>query len=148
AAFTLRDQFKVQSLSGFGCDSAPSAVCAAGAIVHYLRHELRRSLAHLTRLTCYRRTEFMIVDAATQANLELVQSRSGNKDMSLLGALDRTVTPMGARKLRDWILHPLCDVATLERRQDLIGSLLAEPFLLGKLRETLRAIRDVERTVG
>jgi DNA mismatch repair protein MutS len=148
AAFTLREQFNVQSLDGFGCDAAPAAVCAAGAIVHYLRHELRRSLAHITRLVCYRRTQFMIVDAATQSNLELVQSRSGNKDMSLLGALDRTVTPMGARKLRDWILHPLCEIATLERRQDLIGALLGESFLLGKLRETLRAIRDVERTVG
>ncbi len=148
ATFTLREQFKVQSLDGFGCEEMPSAVCAAGAIVHYLQHELRRSLSHITRLTSYRRTQFMIVDAATQTNLELVQSRNGSKDTSLLGSLDRTVTPMGARKLRDWILHPLCDLARLQERQELIGNLLAEPYLLGKLRETLRAIRDVERTVG
>jgi len=148
ATFTLREHFKVQALDGFGCDQAPTAVCAAGAIVHYLQHELRRSLSHITRLTCYHRSQFMIVDAATQANLELVQSRSGSKDTSLLGSLDRTVTPMGARKLRDWILHPLCDLTPLQQRQELIGHLLAEPYLLGKLRETLRAIRDVERTVG
>ncbi len=148
AVFTLREQFKVQSLDGFGCEQMVTAVGAAGAIVHYLHHELRRSLAHLTRLTSYHRTEFMIVDAATQANLELVQSRGGNRDTSLLGALDRTVTPMGARRLRDWILHPLCDIAALERRQELIGALLGESYLLGKLRETLRMIRDVERTVG
>jgi DNA mismatch repair protein MutS len=90
----------------------------------------------------------MIVDAATQANLELVQARGGGRDTSLLGALDRTVTPMGARKLRDWILHPLCDLAPLNRRQQTIGDLLAEPFLLGNLRETLKSIRDMERTVG
>ncbi len=148
AGFTLREQFKVQSLDGFGCEAMPSAVCAAGAIVHYLHHELRRSLAHITRLTCYHRTQFMIVDAATQSNLELVQSRSGSKDTSLLGALDRTVTPMGARKMRDWILHPLCDLAVLEQRQEIIGALLSEPYLLGKLRESLRSIRDVERTIG
>ncbi len=92
-------------------------VCAAGAIVHYLRHELRRSLAHITRLQVYRNAQYMIVDATTQANLELVQARGGAKDTSLLGALDRTVTPMGARKLRDWMLHPLCDLAPLEARQ-------------------------------
>ncbi len=148
AYFTLREHFKVQSLAGFGCEEMKSAVCAAGAIVHYLQHELRRSLGHINRLTSYHRTQFMIVDAATQGNLELVQSRGGNKDTSLLGALDRTVTPMGARKLRDWILHPLCEIPPLIARQQLIGDLLAEPYLLGKLRDTLKSIRDVERTVG
>ncbi len=148
AAFALRELFKVQSLDGFGCAGAPAAIGAAGAIVHYLQHELRRSLAHITRLVSYQRTEFMVVDAATQANLELVEARGGGKDTSLLGALDRTVTPMGARKLRDWILHPVCRLDLLTQRQELIGRLLQEPYLLGKLRETLRSIRDVERTVG
>jgi DNA mismatch repair protein MutS len=148
AYFTLREQFKVQSLDGFGCDQMPCAISAAGAIVHYLQHELRRSLGHISRLVSYHRSQFMIVDAATQANLELVRSRSGAKDTSLLAALDRTVTPMGARKLRDWILHPLCELEPLELRQQFIGELLAEPYLLGKTRETLRSIRDVERTVG
>jgi DNA mismatch repair protein MutS len=92
--------------------------------VHYLKNELRRSLSHLTRLTVYRNSQFMVLDAATQANLELVQARGGGRDTSLLGALDRTVTPMGARKLRDWILHPLCDLGELRARQQLIGELL------------------------
>jgi len=148
AYFILREHFKVQSLDGFGCDDMGAAVCAAGAILHYLRHELRRSLSHLQRLQVYRNSQFMVVDAATQGNLELVQARGGGRDTSLLGALDRTKTPMGARKLRDWILHPLCDTVRLNARQELIGQLLAEPFLLGKLRETLHGIRDIERTVG
>ena len=148
ATFTLREHFKVQSLDGFGCGDMPAAMGAAGAILHYLKTELRRSIAHITRLACYRNSQFMVVDAVTQANLELVQARGGGRDTSLLGALDRTVTPMGARKLRDWILHPLCEVQPLEERQQLIGDLLAEPFILGQLRETLKAIRDVERTVG
>ena len=148
AHFTLREHFKVQSLDGFGCDAMPAAVGAAGAILHYLKTELRRSLGHITRLAVYRNSEFMVLDATTQANLELVQARGGGRDTSLLGALDRTVTPMGARKLRDWILHPLCDLPALNARQQMIADLLAEPFLLGNMRETLKSIRDMERTVG
>ena len=148
AHFTLREHFKVQSLDGFGCDAMPAAIGAAGAILHYLKTELRRSLGHITRLAVYRNSQFMVLDATTQANLELVQARGGGRDTSLLGALDRTVTPMGARKLRDWILHPLCDLPALGARQQMISDLLAEPFLLGNLRETLKSIRDMERTVG
>jgi DNA mismatch repair protein MutS len=148
AYFTLREHFKVQSLDGFGCSDLPAAIGAAGAVVHYLKNELRRSLSHLTRMQVYRNSQFMVLDAATQANLELVQARGGGRDTSLLGALDRTATPMGARKLRDWILHPLCDLAALNGRQQTIGELLAEPFVLGNLRETLKAIRDMERTIG
>lgn len=148
AEFALRDHFHVQALDGFGCTDLPAAVGAAGAIVHYLKHELRRSMAHVTRLVCYRSSEFMILDAATQANLELVKARGGGRDTSLLGALDRTLTPMGARKLRDWILHPLCDLPRMEERLDAVGQLLAEPYLLGKVRETLQSIRDMERTTG
>jgi len=148
AYFTLRDHFKVQSLDGFGCEALPAAIGAAGAILHYLKTELRRSLNHITRLTCYRNSQFMVLDAATQANLELVEARGGGRDTSLLGALDRTVTPMGARKMRDWILHPLCDLEPLRQRQQTIADLLAEPFLLANLRETLKSIRDIERTVG
>ena len=147
AYFTLREHFKVQSLDGFGCAEMPAAIAAAGAILQYLK-ELRRSLAHVNRLSVYRNSQFMVVDAATQANLELVQSRGGGRDTSLLGCLDRTLTPMGARKLRDWILHPICDIATLRERQNLIGDFLSEPFLLGNIRETLKGIRDLERTVG
>ncbi len=148
AYYALREHFKVQSLDGFGVGDLPTAIGAAGAIVHYLKTELRRSLAHVTKLSVYRNGQFMVLDATTQANLELVHARGGGRDTSLLAALDRTVTPMGARKLRDWILHPLCDLPALNARQQFIGELLAEPFLLGNLRETLKAIRDIERTVG
>ncbi len=147
AYYALREHFRVQSLDGFGCAEMHAAQSAAGAILQYLK-ELRRSLSHIARLTVYRNSQFMIVDAATQENLELTQSRGGGRDTSLLGCLDRTHTPMGARKLRDWILHPLCDLAVLRERQSLIGDLLAEPFILGNIRETLKGIRDLERTVG
>lgn len=148
AYHALREQFRVQALDGFGCEELHAAVCAAGAIVYYLRHELRRSLSHVTRMSAYRRSQYMVLDAATQANLELVESRGSGKDTSLVGALDRTRTPMGARKLREWILHPLCELAPLNARQSAIGVLLLHPGLLGQMRDVLGAIRDMERTVG
>ncbi len=147
AYFTLREHFKVQSLDGFGCMDMTAAVGAAGAVLHYLQNQLRRQIGHIKRMVCYRNSSFMIVDATTQQNLELVESR-GAKNMSLLGALDRTLTPMGARRLRDWILHPLRDLAPLFQRQHLIEELLNEPYLLSKTRDSLRSVRDVERTLG
>jgi DNA mismatch repair protein MutS len=147
AYFALRTHFQVQSLDGFGCGDMPAAIGAAGAILHYLKNGLRREIGHITRLLCYRSSQYMIVDAATQANLELVISR-GARDTSLLAALDRTITPMGARRLRDWILHPLCRLAPLVERQEFITELLAESFLLSQLRESLKGVRDIERTVA
>ena len=85
--------------------------------------------------------------AATQANLELVESR-GARDASLLSVLDRTITPMGARKLRAWILQPLRDLTELQRRQQMIGQLLQESDLLGSIRAELKSIRDIERAAG
>ena len=147
AAFALREHFTVQSLDGFGCSGMAAAIGAAGAIIHYLKHQMRRQVGHLVRLSVYSHSGFMTVDAASQANLELVASR-GVKNMSLLHALDRTVTAMGARLLRQWILHPLRETAPLIARQQTIEELLAESFLLTSVREALKGIRDIERTVG
>ena len=88
-----------------------------------------------------------MLDAATQANLDLVTSR-GMRDTSLLAVLDRTVTPMGGRRLRSWILQPIRDLSELEKRQQLIGDLLQESDLLVSLRDALRSIRDLERACG
>jgi DNA mismatch repair protein MutS len=147
AIFTLCEHFKVKSLDGFGCAQMPAAVAAAGAIVHYLKHQLRRKIDHLTSLRCDAPAEHVLLDSATQANLELVGSR-GARDTSLLSVLDRTITPMGARKLRAWILQPLRDLTELQRRQQMIADLLQEPDLLGSIRAELKAIRDIERAAG
>lgn len=89
----------------------------------------------------------VLIDQASQRNLDLVDSRGGVK-LSLLGTLDRTSTPMGARKLRDWLLHPLCDLEKLLARQEVIAVLLQEPYLMSKLRESLKNVRDMERLTG
>jgi DNA mismatch repair protein MutS len=147
AIFTLCEHFKVKSLDGFGCAQMPAAVAAAGAIVHYLKHQLRRKIDHLTSLRCDAPADHVLLDSATQANLELVESRA-TRDASLLSVLDRTITPMGARKLRAWILQPLRDLTELERRQQSVADLLQEPDLLASIRAELKSIRDIERATG
>src|SRR4030081_3754977 len=147
AAFTLCEHFKTKSLDGFGCAQMPGAVGAAGAIVHYLKHQLRRKIDHLASLRCDTPAEFVVLDAATQTNLELVESRSA-RDISLLAVLDRTLTPMGGRKLRAWILQPLRDLTELNCRQQMIADLLHEPDLLASIRAELKSIRDLERAAG
>ncbi len=147
ASFTLCEHFKTKSLDGFGCVQMPAAVGAAGAIVHYLKHQLRRKIDHLAALRCDTPAEFVVLDAATQTNLELVESR-GTRDVSLLSVLDRTLTPMGGRKLRGWILQPLRDLTELGCRQQMIADLLHEPDLLASVRSELKSIRDLERAAG
>lgn len=147
ALHSLTTHFKVQSLDGFGCTAMQPAICAAGAILQYLQFQLRRSVEHIRRLRVATPGDCVLIDAASQSHLELVSSRSGNQH-TLLSAIDRTCTPMGARRLRHWVLHPLRDVSRLVQRQDLIASLLQEPMLLSQLRVLLKDVRDLERTSG
>jgi DNA mismatch repair protein MutS len=147
AIFTLCEHFRTKSLDGFGCGEMSQAVAAAGAIVHYLKHQLRRNIDHLTSLRCDAPAEYVVLDAATQINLELVESR-GARNTSLLAVLDRTITPMGGRKLRSWILQPLRNLHELERRQQMIADLLQETDLLAAIRAQLKSIRDIERATS
>src|SRR6267154_2808011 len=147
AVFTLCEHFKVKSLDGFGCGQMSQAVAAAGAIIHYLKYQLRRKIDHLTSLHCDAPADYVLLDAATQTNLDLVESRSA-RGTSLLAVLDRTITPMGGRKLRFWILQPLRNVPELERRQQMIADLMQEPDLLAAIRTELKSIRDIERAAG
>src|SRR6266853_2635228 len=147
AVFTLCEHFKVKSLDGFGCGQMSQAVAAAGAIIHYLKYQLRRKIDHLTSLRCDAPADYVLLDAATQTNLDLVESRSA-RGTSLLAVLDRTITPMGGRKFRFWILQPLRNVPELERRQQMIADLMQEPDLLAAIRTELKSIRDIERAAG
>jgi DNA mismatch repair protein MutS len=147
SAELLTSHFKVHSLDGFGVNDLPLAVAAAGALLHYLTRTLRRDAGHLRTLHPYRQSDYLLLDTSTQGHLELVQSRAG-RGMTLLGILDRSVTPMGSRVLRDWILHPLLDPATIRARQDALTCFLLEPRRLGHLREQLGSIADIERAVS
>src|SRR5437763_11488328 len=103
--------FQVQSLDSYGCSQVPQAIAAAGAIIAYLAKMNGKLLSLLTGLRTYRTQSYMVLDAHTQRNLDLLQgSRSGTVQGSLLGVMDRTITPMGARQLRRTITQPLLDL--------------------------------------
>lgn len=143
----LLDHFAVQSLDGFGCSALSAAVGAAGAALHYLIHQLRRNCTHLRSMRVRESLDIMLIDSASQRNLDLIDARAG-REHTLLGVMDRTHTPMGARLLREWILHPSRNIALLHQRQDFIAALIAEPFILSKCRDAMRGIRDIERTTS
>jgi DNA mismatch repair protein MutS len=147
AQHLLKRHYRVHSLDGFGCGSMTAAVGAAGAILHYLGSQMRRDLAHIGRLRPWLGERHVLIDASSQANLELTSCRAGTKH-TLLHALDRTRTPMGARTLRDWVLRPLRDLETLQARQGLIGAMIAQSFVLNQIQEGLRQVRDLERIVA
>jgi len=160
AEHTLRDHFKTASLDGFGLagstgkgGSHAGALSAAGGLLHYLGHELRRSLGHVHTLRLWQREDILILDAATRRNLELVDPLRSNTgpgagQTTLLFAVDRTVTAGGGRLLRQWLLAPLRDLAGIERRQSVVAWARANQPERNVLQERLRQVRDVERLVA
>ncbi len=142
-------QFGVQSLDAYGCASVPHAISAAGAIVAYLEKMNGALLALLTGLRSYRTTNYMVLDAHTQRNLDLLQgSRSGTVHGSLLHVLDRTITPMGARQLRRTITQPLLDLSVLDARLTAIEELYESPALRSRFTMCLQGLGDLERISG
>ena len=150
AIFTVRDHFKVASLDGFGLKNRPAAVGAAGAILHYLTQHLRRDASALTRISFYQASEFMALDATTLRTLEILEPQQADapRQTSLYGALNRTVTPMGARRLREWLTLPLATVGAITRRSDAVRRWVERGSLLDEFRRELAEARDLERTLG
>ncbi|HVO44039.1 MAG TPA: DNA mismatch repair protein MutS [Aggregatilineales bacterium] len=143
----LLDHFQVTTLDGYGLTADLSlAVRSAGAIVQYLQDTQRTSLPQLTSIHAYSTASFMVLDAITRRNLELTETiRTGRVKGSLLGVLDRTVTPMGGRLLRTWINQPLLEIGRLQARQDAVQALFDDGFLRAAVVEALKPISDLER---
>jgi DNA mismatch repair protein MutS len=168
----LREQFGVAELTGFGLDTHPQAIAAAGAIVHYLRENAARphetpggstngdaassatfsidALRHLDSVRYYQQHDVLVLDPVSVRNLELVNpifteesARSG--PTTLLAALDATVTGMAARLLRSWILRPLIERDAIEARLGAVAHLLQQTVVRGEIRKELRGILDLER---
>ena len=150
AQYTLREHFRVATLDGFGLKGRPWAIGAAGAIVHYLTQYLHRDTRHLTRLRFYQRSDYLVLDSTTLRHLEVLEPlhRDAPRQASLYGALNRTVTPMGARRLRDWLTQPLATLDPIHRRQEAIQAFLDNPAVLDSFRRQLAEVRDLERTLG
>src|SRR6266852_1370522 len=142
-------QFGVQSLDAYGCAQVPQAIAAAGAIIAYLEKMNSALLSLLTGLRSYRTTSYMVLDAHTQRNLDLLRgARSGSLHGSLLGVLDRTITPMGARHLRRTITQPLLDLGQLEARLESVEELYESPALRSRFTICLQGLGDLERIAG
>ena len=150
AAFTVREHFKVASLDGFGLKDKAAAIGAAGGALHYLTQNLRRDVKHLTRISFYQRSDFLTLDYTTLRHLEILepQRHDAPRNASLYGALNKTVTPMGARLLRQWLSQPLAAVKPIRRRQETVRLFLENSFGLDAFRQQLANVRDLERTLG
>jgi DNA mismatch repair protein MutS len=154
----LREQFGVAELAGFGLDGHPQALSAAGALVHYLRENSAHgndapkvdALRHLDRVRYYQQHEALILDPVSVRNLEIVapiftEEAGRPGPATFIAAMDVTVTGMGARLLRSWILRPLIDRDAIEGRLGAVSHLLQQTVVRGEIRKELKGILDLER---
>jgi DNA mismatch repair protein MutS len=144
----LLDQLKTHGLDGFGLDGHIAAIQAAGGLVAYLRETQKADLAHVRAVTYKTTAECLLIDPITLKHLEILSGNSGGPHGSLLNEIDRTVTSMGARLLRSWLLRPLISLERIRDRLDAVEELAFRATDRGRFREVLKTVHDVERLVG
>jgi DNA mismatch repair protein MutS len=147
ASRLLTDQLGTLDLKGFGADDLPLAICAAGALLQYVRDTQKTAVPHIRGLTVEERSDALVIDAATRRNLELDESLGGREDATLFALLDVCATTMGSRQLRRWLNRPLTDHETLRQRYQAVGALL-DARRFEELRERLGTIGDIERILA
>ena len=144
----IKEHFKVASLDGLGLTDFTSGTLAVGALLLYLYETQKNTLDNLTKITPYRSGGYMIIDSATNRNLELIETlREKQKKGSLLWVLDKTKTAMGARLMRNWIEQPLIEKKKITARQDAVEELYNDMITREEIREYLNAVYDLERLV-
>lgn len=146
----LENQFGVLSLEGFGLAGRPAAASAAGAILYYVRSTQRGTLDHVDRIGFYERQNYLVLDAVTVRNLELIEPLFAGNDMgvTLFRSIDATCTPMGKRLLRAWMLRPSIDIGEITRRLDAVEVLIRETVSREDIRHGLDGILDLERLLS
>ncbi len=145
---TLKDHFKVAGLSGFGLDENGPAVCAAGALIDYLKETQKNALSHINNIHISSQNEFMALDMFTRSNLELTKTlREGKVRGSLFGVLDNTKTSMGARLLKRSIGEPLQSITDINERLDAVQEIAGDKPLLDKIAQALDGVFDLERLI-
>ena len=145
---TLLDQLRAQSLQGFGLETHAAAISAAGALVQYLKDTQKADLAHVRDIAFRTGVDCLIIDPTTLRNLEIVESSDGGRTGSLLHEMDRTITAMGGRLLRGWLLRPLAALERVQDRLDAVEEFAFRGTARAKLRDTLKTIQDIERLVA
>ncbi len=146
----LENHFGVLSLEGFGLSGKPAAAAAAGAILYYVRSTQRGTLSHVDRIGFYERQTCLVLDAVTVRNLELIEPLFAGADagITLFRSIDATVTPMGKRLLRSWLLRPSIDIADINARLDAVEAQVKETIAREELRRALDGILDLERLLS
>lgn len=144
----LLEHFSLASLDGLGAAGQSLSVCAAGALIHYLRDSQLTALGKVATLRFFEPSDFMKLDASTITNLEIIRTLDGSPKGSLLSFLDQTRTGMGARMLKSWLLLPLLDLPELERRQSVVQALTTNVQTQGRLGARLAEIHDIERLIS
>ncbi|OHB39952.1 MAG: DNA mismatch repair protein MutS [Planctomycetes bacterium GWA2_39_15] len=142
----LTEHFGTTSLEGFGCEDLGPSLGAAGAVIQYLRETQKTSIKHIGKIQKHQTDNRILIDKATQQSLELTQTmRTRNREGSLLGVIDQTKTPMGARLFREWVISPLSISAEIKYRQLGVKELFEKSELRRELRNILGNIYDIER---
>lgn len=148
AISTIKEHFGVLKIDAFGIEEDSPAVRAAGALLSYFYENQKKALNHIKKISQFNPEECMVLDAATIKNLELTQRINGDKKDSLLYTIDKTITSMGARLLKKWLLYPLTDIVKIEERLDGDEELIFKRDKLRKIREKLGEVYDIERING
>ncbi|MCH6258281.1 DNA mismatch repair protein MutS [Puniceicoccaceae bacterium K14] len=138
----------VINLEGFGLDTQHKALGSAGALLHYVKENLRAKPENLSSIKEYKSEAALLIDPSTLRNLEVFRSTRGTREGSLLQAINKTATAAGARLLEQWLIAPERCIQELERRQDCIEALIGSPLAKGELQDLLKSIRDVVRILG
>ncbi len=142
----LLAQFRTRSLEGFGCEALRAGVCAAGAMVYYIGETQKQETTHIAGLETYTLDAYLRIDDVSCRNLELLKNLStGGRQGTLLSIIDRSVTAMGGRLLKNWLRYPLLDREQIDRRLDAVQEAVAAMALRRELRERLKSISDLER---
>ncbi|HEX3704483.1 MAG TPA: DNA mismatch repair protein MutS [Vicinamibacterales bacterium] len=144
----LLDQLRAGGLEGFGLDRHPAAVAAAGALVQHLRGTQKVDLAHVRSIAYRQRADALLIDPTTLRHLEILEGSEGGRAGSLLDEIDRTVSSIGSRLLRSWLLRPLVTLEPIRDRLDAVEELAFRSTERGKFRDTIRAVQDLERLVA
>ena len=144
----LTRHFKVLSLDGFGLTGRTDLICAAGALLYYVGTTLHHSLGHVRKVRIRQSDDALVLDSGTLRHLQLLPGGDVAKESSLLGVLDVTKTPMGARTLRSWIARPLARAADVNARLDAVQAFVDDRAALAHLRGLLTGVRDLERLVA
>ena len=149
SASLLKRHFKVQSLEGLGIADKPLAISSAGAILRYLESTQKRELDVLSPPKYFSSSDKLVLDQTTLRNLEVLRNvRDGSQENTLVGILDYTLTPMGSRLLKKWLVEPLKDVNSINRRLDAVEELVSKTAARSFIAESLERVRDLERLIA